>query len=514
MASFLGYFHSNDVNNANTIPDLSKGHELVSGDTLTLVGSIDEEQSTDDNVSVRFRLARNYIYGVSSWLINGDLYFMESVNPLLLPQAQRATNIFETYGLGVLPSFYSYISSNAIPDFATSSTGVALINVNDLESVKNTYTGIEISGGLPRTGLLPVFIRTNLLLVGTGTAVFTSENTLSVAWYKIDTSKDDEQNIITGEGYIFSSGYLEMSGDSRSFAIRAYINDERYETLTGNYNGRTTTYSLPSLEPGEVVNLIEVSTATGDIKALLYSPQHSIDTLLEGAPKIEEFIFTEVDEEPVLSLVPFTGDGLRDISIPHATEYNFGFMTPNQVSVLNQSKSMLDSLWNSGGSWIGENFRTEEDLYAKYPQSGFANAAMQIGDFTYVTEYPVGDDETKEAVFTIVATGLEDEPYKFAFNRFSGNAIPTATLEELGMVKGSIVDGDVFVNQNGTMSLNGYDTILARLTAIEDVLNLSSGLININNGVLNNRANIVEALKDLNKAVSGILPISVNIKEG
>ena len=90
--------------------------------------------------------------------------------------------------------------------------------------------------------------------------------------------------------------------------------------------------------------------------------------------------------------------------------------------------------------------------------------------------------------------------------------IQTATNESLGIVKGSTVDGKIFVETDGSMSLKGYDALVSKdATHDSKITTLETGLGNANaridatnTNVANNAADIVTANGNINTNTNDI----------
>ena len=137
-----------------------------------------------------------------------------------------------------------------------------------------------------------------------------------------------------------------------------------------------------------------------------------------------------------------------DRTIPLITDSTVGLMTPEAYNEITALRNDVMSLQQQGGKFIGISFPTKEALDS-YDIPDFVN----LGDFTYVLNDETQVDSTTRYVFN----GAE---FDFAFV-VNYDPVGIADSEVAGLVKsitGSI-DGKIFVESDGTMSVSGWDGI-------------------------------------------------------
>lgn len=76
-----------------------------------------------------------------------------------------------------------------------------------------------------------------------------------------------------------------------------------------------------------------------------------------------------------------------------------------------------------------------------------------------------------------------------------GNTVPVATNDSFGVVQGSTVDGQIFVETNGQMSLNGYDTIKTDINNKQSQLTTTQ-LEAVNSGINSVKVGQIETNKN------------------
>ena len=521
MGRTIGHYYVDDLDNIEKIDEVLNRIDIPMNqdDVVFLVGDIivEPEGTTED--SIYLRRAKKYSYlPPDLWVYHGE-YNLESINPLLEKQHQRALNVFEDYGTGVLPSFYASIYAQFVSDFNNNSVGVSKIEDKDLLNKFNTYTGNEVQGSLPRTGLLPVFILDeNSKIVGSGTAVYTNKNTLSLNWYKIETSVQKTRPFpITSSMDMWEKRKLIMFGDSSVYNVTLKKEDSTI-TLSSSYDGENdlTFYNIPSfIKTGDI---LEIKNELGLIEKTYTYYDGIQNSISLDDLKIEQSYYAVFlskqnhrYEEP-----------LKNIIYPATTSIS-GIMTPKYVNDINDLKQDVSVLKNTGGNWIGKNYNTKEDLDDDFnTQDDFDG--ININDFTYIEEYVEEDGEPRRALFSVVE---ENGDKSWVFNRFETvEPIKIATAEAMGLVKSSedmsgyikVIQDDLD-NDYGRMRLNGYDDIISRLDALESILytmkTLDGQSANLPGGGYKNleyeEMHLIDYLTEINKAFSGIRQIRINL---
>jgi hypothetical protein len=133
-------------------------------------------------------------------------------------------------------------------------------------------------------------------------------------------------------------------------------------------------------------------------------------------------------------------------TVPIASDTQQGVMTKEAYVALQALLTDVAALQQQGGKFIGVSFANKAALDA-FTVPGSVNS----GDFTYVL-----DDETQaDATTRYVYDGTS---FEFAYV-INYDPVGIADLSTPGLVKSSEEAGKVFVELDGTMSLNGFDDI-------------------------------------------------------
>lgn len=137
-------------------------------------------------------------------------------------------------------------------------------------------------------------------------------------------------------------------------------------------------------------------------------------------------------------------------TIPLATNTSNGLISYTDYKQIIANRDAIQELKNQSGGYIGISFPTKADL-DKYQ----IPATTTKGSSTFVL-----DDETHNGATTKYY--YDGTSFKFAYV-IEHDPIGTATTTTKGIVLSSQTDGKVFVETDGTMSLNGYDAIITSL---------------------------------------------------
>lgn len=147
-------------------------------------------------------------------------------------------------------------------------------------------------------------------------------------------------------------------------------------------------------------------------------------------------------------------DSTLATNIPMVSTTTNGLMTKEAYAAIQNNTQAIEDLKNMGGRYIGISFATKAQLDAYTIPS-----TVKVGDFTYISKDETHDNAT--SLYVCAMNGANKE-FRFAYV-IEHEAIGTATTTTKGIVMGSTANGKIFVETDGTMSLNGYDNIINSL---------------------------------------------------
>jgi hypothetical protein len=135
-----------------------------------------------------------------------------------------------------------------------------------------------------------------------------------------------------------------------------------------------------------------------------------------------------------------------------ASDLSDGTITAAMYTQINADHSIISSLSNVGGTWIGQNFNTKADLDAFTFATG---DGIVEGDYTYVL-----DDEDHDDHLTMYRVTGTDTSRAWNY-MFVVQEDPVAFFENdvAGTIVGSGSTGKVYAEADGTGSVNGFDQL-------------------------------------------------------
>lgn len=150
----------------------------------------------------------------------------------------------------------------------------------------------------------------------------------------------------------------------------------------------------------------------------------------------------------------FTDGSTKQVVFPMASATADGLMPKESFEAITTLQSEVESL-KAGGVWRGT-FATYAAFQAAYPSP---DASWFVNDFVYIEadETHPNSAGTGQQTAYIVTTNSSGAKV-WAFARVVTETIPQATASNLGVVMGdNSTSGKVFVENDGTMSVNGWD---------------------------------------------------------
>lgn len=140
-------------------------------------------------------------------------------------------------------------------------------------------------------------------------------------------------------------------------------------------------------------------------------------------------------------------DGTRlTTHIPLASSTQNGLMTIASYEQIIKNRDELNAIKQQGGKYIGQSFATKADLDAYVIPS-----TVIKGDFTFVRD----DEEHDDAITRYIFDGTK---FVYAYT-IENDPIGLATDTTPGLVLSSNDSGKVFVDADGSMTLNGYSNL-------------------------------------------------------
>jgi hypothetical protein len=148
------------------------------------------------------------------------------------------------------------------------------------------------------------------------------------------------------------------------------------------------------------------------------------------------------------------------VMLPLVTSSNVGLMDTGSYNQIIKNTSDIEGLKNKGGTYIGQSFQTYAQLSAwTIPDS------VHDGDFTYVIADETHNGNTSMYICKTVGSG--STAYKvFDYAYSIQTTLQIATLDTLGVVKGSNLSGQCYIETDGTITLVGFDLLRNDITSL------------------------------------------------
>lgn len=174
-------------------------------------------------------------------------------------------------------------------------------------------------------------------------------------------------------------------------------------------------------------------------------------------------------------------DGTRlTTHIPLATSTQNGLMTIASYDQIIKNRDEINSIKQQGGKYIGQSFATKADL-----DTFVIPSSIIRGDFTFVRD----DEEHDDAITRYIFNGTK---FEYAYT-IENDPIGLATDTTPGLVLSSNSNGKIFVDTDGSMTLNGYSNLQ---TDISNKVDKVPGKGLSTNDYTNNDKSKVDMLED------------------
>ena len=261
------------------------------------------------------------------------------------------------------------------------------------------------------------------------------------------------------------------------------------DTRTTNLENRVTTAEtkiskntsdISDLKNKVQTNTNNITSIQGDIQTInnqitninndITNIQNQMDNDTNKITQIESTLNQEIVDRQNQNIVSLKGgqgnnqtqielekaDGTKIVgSIPLVSSTKNGLMTANAFNQITTNKNEIDALKQQGGHYIGRSFATKADLDAyTIPKT------TKIHDWTFIQ-----DDEDHDGALTKY---LFDGTQFVYIYTIENDPIAIATKTKAGIVLSSDADGQISVDVNGIMRLNGYDDLLTDLDSKVD----------------------------------------------
>lgn len=285
--------------------------------------------------------------------------------------------------------------------------------------------------------------------------------------YYVDTNIQPLKNDIQG-----------LQGDLNTLDTRTTNLENRVTTAETKISKNTS--DISDLKNKVQTNTNNITSIQGDIQTInnqitninndITNIQNQMDNDTNKITQIESTLNQEIVDRQNQNVVSLKGgqgnnqtqielekaDGTKIVgSIPLVSSTKNGLMTANAFNQITTNKNEIDALKQQGGHYIGRSFATKADLDAyTIPKT------TKMHDWTFIQ-----DDEDHDGALTKYLFDGTQFVYTYTIEN---DPIAIATKTKAGIVLSSDADGQISVDVNGIMRLNGYDDLLTDLDSKVD----------------------------------------------
>lgn len=284
-----------------------------------------------------------------------------------------------------------------------------------------------VSGSIPQgaagTGNGNVEVDQQGLIGGNQYVFVPNNNNSSIGTFQPVTIPDTQVQADWNELDTTQKSYIQNKPNLSAVAISGDYNDLS-NAPSGSYNDLT---DKPNLTPEFQTSNAYSSTATGVTETIQI---RSIEN----------------------------GIGIaQNVNLPVANETNAGVMPASAFTQIQQNTATIQSLIEGGGKeWPSVETKADLDAFGM-PAGATQNDVIKVRD-----------DETQGGATTQYVATDNGNGLEWVFNMIINyDPIGIATTTTTGVVKSSEQEGQVLVETDGTMSLNGYDTLGNRINTLE-----------------------------------------------
>lgn len=293
-----------------------------------------------------------------------------------------------------------------------------------------------------------------------------------------------EADDLTTKNYVdtnlqpIKSDIININSDISALDTRVTNVENRMTTAEGKISKNTTdisdlknkvqtnTNNITNMQSSIQTINNQITTINNDITNI----QNQISNDTNKITSIESTLNQEITDRQNQNVVSIKGgqgsdqtqlvlekqDGTKLLgSIPLVSSTKNGLMTSAAFNQITANKNDIATLKNQGGHYIGRSFSTKAALDAYTIPS-----SVKLYDWTFVQ-----DDETHNGALTKYLFDGTNFIYTYTIEN---DPIAIATKTKAGIVLSSDAKGQISVDVNGIMRLNGYDDIITDISGKVD----------------------------------------------
>lgn len=385
----------------------------------------------------------------------------------------------------------------------TSSTNIPKVPTTASElPYKNTNSGLSALDTQNAIDELNTKIKNNISKTNTPNSLYGNDSAGKLKMFPFTTSKVKdtiaqrtnagtlkgaepiEADDLTTKNYVdtnlqpIKSDIININSDISALDTRVTNVENRMTTAEGKISKNTTdisdlknkvqtnTNNITNMQSNIQTINNQITTINNDITNI----QNQISNDTNKITSIESTLNQEITDRQNQNVVSIKGgqgsdqtqlvlekqDGTKLLgSIPLVSATKNGLMTSAAFNQITANKNDIATLKNQGGHYIGRSFATKAALDAYTIPS-----SVKLYDWTFVQ-----DDETHNGALTKYLFDGTNFIYTYTIEN---DPIAIATKTKAGIVLSSDTNGQISVDVNGIMRLNGYDDIITDISGKVD----------------------------------------------
>ena len=388
--------------------------------------------------------------------INNSDVMKSGINATKVTQIETNKNNIDTINTNI-QGINTEIDGIKTSDVMTS--GINTIKVNQIETNKNAIATAN-ENITQNTNDISDIQTSDVMVSGIDATKVGQIETNRLA---IATANDNIENNTTAINIINNSDVMK-SGINATKVSQIETNKNAIATANDNIGNNTT--AITTINNSDVMKSGINSTKVTQIESNK-TKIAEVDTTLKTA--INSVNITG-NAESITHIATKIDGTTEEDALPIASEVKAGILSATSYKA-----------FSDGIAGLRQDVNALQDGSKIYELTGLTiNATSSEITTKFVATY--GQDKLKAGITAVQYDIGAQWKYTGTSWIIVGNTVPVATNTSIGVVQGSTVDGQIFVETNGQMSLNGYDTIKADINNKQSQLTTAQ-LEAVNSGI-------------------------------
>ena len=176
------------------------------------------------------------------WAVEGSIVLIENVMSHMLPFEGRYLSVLDPNGLGMFATNFAYVDTvdmtppedlnpgvpvytlvSPVPWSGSKTVGQSVLAYDSYLEIHDIFTGAEVANIPSTLGQLPIYIRSNSVVVGVGSAVY-SDGHWVILWYKMAISSGAAPRVVYDTATILETNEFLMIGNTTGYTLTLWDN--------------------------------------------------------------------------------------------------------------------------------------------------------------------------------------------------------------------------------------------------------------------------------------------------